>query len=93
MPLYRRLPKRGFKNRFRVEYEILNVQNLSGFEAGATVGPEELVAAGLVRKGRLVKLLGEGTVETKLTIRVHRASKSAFSKIEAAGGTLEVIGG
>ena len=93
MPLYRRVPKRGFKNRFRVEYDILNVQNLSSFDAGATIGPDELVAAGLVRKGRLVKLLGEGSIETKLTVRVHKASKSAASKIEAAGGTLEVIGG
>ena len=93
MPMYRRLPKRGFKNHFRVEYDLVNVRDLARFEAGAEVGPEQLAAAGLVRKGRLIKLLGDGEVGAALTLKVHKASKSATAKVQAAGGSIEVING
>ncbi len=93
MPLYRRLPKHGFKNPFRVEFDIVNLFQMKRFDAGAEIGPDELAAAGLVRRGRKVKLLGSGEVDKKLTLRVHKASKSAAAKIEAAGGNVEVISG
>ncbi len=93
MPVFRRLPKHGFKNRFRVEYDLVNVRALERFEAGSEVGPAELVAAGLVRDGRLVKLLGDGSLDRVLTVRVHKASKSAIEKVQGAGGTVEVIRG
>ncbi len=91
MPYYRRAPKYGFKNRFRTEYNVVNIGDLSTFDNGATVGVEDLVKAGLVRKGTLVKILGDGTIDRSLTLKVHKASKSATAKIEAAGGTVEVI--
>ncbi|MFP3929234.1 MAG: 50S ribosomal protein L15 [Desulfobacteraceae bacterium] len=91
MPLQRRLPKRGFKNLFRTEYKAVNVTDLDRFEQGSRVGPEELEAAGLVGKNDMVKLLGRGDVPHALNVRVHRVSRSARSKIEAAGGTVELI--
>ncbi|MBR57734.1 MAG: 50S ribosomal protein L15 [Myxococcales bacterium] len=93
MPLYRRLPKHGFKNPFRVEFDIVNLFQIQRFDAGSEIGPEELLAAGLVRRGRKIKLLGSGEIDKKLTLRVHKASKSAAAKIEAAGGNVEVISG
>jgi large subunit ribosomal protein L15 len=92
MPLFRRLPKRGFNNAaFRLEHSIVNVCDLSGFEAGAVVGPAELAAKELVVPGIPVKVLGNGKIEAALTVRAHRFSKSAAQKIEAAGGRAEVI--
>ncbi|MBZ4658672.1 MAG: ribosomal protein [Desulfacinum sp.] len=92
MPLQRRVPKRGFHNLFRTEYQVVNVGDLGRFEAGAVVGPEELKAAGLVRKNaKLVKLLGNGEATTGITLRVHKASASAVAKIEAAGGKVELL--
>jgi len=92
MPLFRRLPKRGFNNAdFALDVDIVNVSELGVFEAGSTVGPEELVAKRLVAKNHLVKVLGNGKLEVALTIRAHRFSKSAKEKIEAAGGKAEVI--
>ena len=92
MPINRRLPKRGFSNyRFKVEYDVLNVADLSRFEAGSTVDPEALAAAGLVRKGRPVKVLGDGELSAKLTVKAHKFSKSAVAKIEAAGGAAETV--
>ena len=93
MPLQLRVPKRGFTNIFRKELATLNVRDLSRiFEAGATVGPEELRAKGLLRKGRDgLKILGEGELDHALTVRAHAFSASARSKIEQAGGTCEVI--
>ncbi len=93
MPLIRRLPKRGFKNPFRVEYEVVNIKDLAKrFSEGAVVDVEALKAAGLV-KGRevRVKLLGDGEIEFALTVRVHAVSKSAREKIEKAGGKVEII--
>jgi large subunit ribosomal protein L15 len=93
MPLFRRLPKRGFSNApFRREYEVVNVSSLGAFEAGSTVSPAELFARGLI--GRLndpVKVLGKGEIERALTVRAHKFSRSAAGKIEKAGGKAEVI--
>lgn len=92
MPLIRRIPKRGFRNKFKVEWAEVNVDQLSRFEDGATVDPRTLEEVGLV-KGRYdgVVVLGRGEVEISLTVRAHRFSKSAAEKIEAAGGSAEVI--
>ncbi|MGC5627358.1 50S ribosomal protein L15 [Georgenia sp. Z1344] len=89
-PLHMRLPKmRGFKNPFRVEYQVVNLDALgASFPDGGTVGVEELVAKGLVRKGRPVKVLGDGELSVALTLSVDKASASARQKIEAAGGTV-----
>lgn len=92
MPLVRRLPKRGFVNLFRTTYRTVNVDRLNAFEAGSTVTPEDLLARGLVRKGRDgVKVLGNGEIGVKLTVRAHRFTEAAKAKIEAAGGTIEVL--
>jgi large subunit ribosomal protein L15 len=92
MPIYRRLPKlKGFKNRNRVEYAVVNVERLNGFRKGSTVGPDELRAAGLVKKRGLIKVLGEGEIEKELTVRAHAFSVGAVEKIQTAGGTIEVI--
>ncbi|MCF8061530.1 MAG: 50S ribosomal protein L15 [Deltaproteobacteria bacterium] len=91
MPMQRRLPKRGFTNLFRVEFKAVNLRDLDRFEAGASVGPEELIEAGLIGKNDQVKLLGQGDVTRALQVKVHRVSGSARSKIEAAGGAVELI--
>jgi len=92
MPLHRRLPKRGFTNIFRTEYRIVNVERLSGFEAGSVVDPESLLEAGLLAKGKDgVKVLGNGEIGVALTVRAHRFTGAAAKKIEAAGGTAELI--
>jgi large subunit ribosomal protein L15 len=92
MPITRRIPKRGFTNIHRVPHAVVNVGDLSAFAAGATVDPAALVARGRVRKeGLRVKLLGEGEAPARLTVRVHAASASAKNKIEAAGGSLEIL--
>jgi len=90
MPLTRRLPKRGFHNLFRTEYQVINVGALSVFGEGETVDPESLVARGLVhRKGGKIKLLGDGDAPKKLVVKVHAASASARKKITEAGGSVE----
>jgi large subunit ribosomal protein L15 len=93
MPIQRRLPKwGGFTNPNRVEYVVVNVARLGEvFDAGATVGPDELVAHGLVRKGRPVKVLAHGDITKALNIRAQKFSKQAEEKIKAAGGTIEVL--
>lgn len=93
MPLLRRIPKSGFSNKqFRVVYEWTNVSILDKhFENGAKVTPEALVAGRLVKKGDLVKVLGDGEITKKLIVTVHAFSKSAKEKIEKAGGTAELI--
>jgi large subunit ribosomal protein L15 len=93
LPLYRRLPKRGFSNaQFKIKYAIINVSDLNRFDDGAVVTPEILHDAGLL-KNQLdgVKVLGNGTLEKKLTIKAHKFSKEAVNKIEKSGSTLEVI--
>ena len=91
MPLHRRLPKRGFTNIFRVEYDIVNLSDLDRFEAGAAVTPESLTALRLTRKNRPVKILGDGKVQKALTVSAHKFSASAKAGIEAAGGRCEVL--
>jgi large subunit ribosomal protein L15 len=85
-----RLPKlRGFKNPFRVEFQVVNLDKLSAlFPEGGTVTVEDLVAKGAVRKGQPVKVLGNGEIDVKLEIAVDRVSASAKEKILAAGGTV-----
>jgi large subunit ribosomal protein L15 len=91
-PLMRRLPKGGFKNLFARSVAIVNVGALSAFDQGATVAPESLVDAGLIRKRfDSVKILGEGKLERALTVRAHAFSQGAKTAIEEAGGTAEVI--
>jgi len=89
MPLHMRLPKlRGFKNPFRTEYQVVNLDKLTElFPDGGEVTVEALVAKGAVRKGELVKVLGSGEIGVKLQVSVHRFSASAKDKIAAAGGT------
>jgi large subunit ribosomal protein L15 len=91
MPLHRRVPKRGFTNIFRVEYDIVNLADLDRFEAGAAVNPETLVASRLTRKNRPVKILGDGKIQKALTVSAHKFSASAKAGIEAAGGRCEVL--
>lgn len=91
-PLTRRTPKlKGFKNPFRIEYTVINLDHLDGFEAGAEVTPETLRARGLVHKHGLVKVLGRGEITRALTIRVHAVSAGAAEKVKAAGGTVEIV--
>lgn len=93
MPLQRRLPKRGFNNAiFKKEYAIVNVKDLNEFENGAEITPEVLMEAGLVKKMLCgVKLLGDGELQKKLTIKVHKVSQQAEEKVKAQGGRVEVI--
>jgi large subunit ribosomal protein L15 len=93
MPLHMRLPKlRGFTNPFRTEYQVVNLDKLTAlFPDGGSVSVEDLVAKGAVRKGELVKVLGDGEAGAKLQVSAHRFSASAKSKIEAAGGTATVL--
>ncbi len=92
MPLQRRLPKRGFTNIFRKEYNIINIKDLSKFAPNSSLDTEALKEAGLVKKVRSgIKLLGNGKISNPLFIKVHKVSKTAKEKIEAAGGKVEVI--
>ena len=90
MPIHMRLPKlKGFRNRFRTSYEVVNVGDLNKlFPKGGDVGVEELVAAGAVRKKSLVKVLGDGKLTVKVNVTAHKFSGSAKEKIEAAGGSV-----
>jgi len=91
MPIHMRLPKmKGFRNRFRVEYQVVNAGRLAElFPAGGTVGPDDLVTSGAVRRGAPVKVLGNGDLGgVKLDITAHAFSDSAREKITAAGGTV-----
>ena len=91
MPLYRRIPKRGFTNIWRKEYTILNVDDLNVFDAGTVVTPELLKEKGLAKHIDGVKILGEGNLEKNVTVQAHKFSKTAIEKIEQAGGKAEVI--
>jgi len=92
MPLQRRLPKRGFNNPFRKVYEIVNVRDLERLEE-ETITPEVLASHRLVDlgKGRPVKILGDGRITRKITVRAHAVSAGARAKIEAAGGAVELL--
>ena len=92
MPLYRRLPKIGFTNIFRKEYDIVNLSDLERFDNGTIVNPEVLKEAGLVNAMIAgVKILGNGDLTKNLTVQAHKFSKTAAEKIAAAGGKVEVI--
>jgi len=91
-PLYRRLPKRGFNNRNRKEYAIVNLADLNRFEAGTEVTPELLLSTGIVKNPKDgIKVLGDGELTVKLTVKANKFSQSAVEKIQAAGGQSEVI--
>ncbi len=93
MPLHRRVPKRGFHNPFRVEYEVVNLDALEArFEAGAEVTPERLRAVGLASDRRApIKVLGRGELTKPLVVKAHKFSERAAAGIRAAGGTAEVV--
>jgi large subunit ribosomal protein L15 len=92
MPLTRRLPKRGFYNRFQKDIMIVNLEQLKQFPEGSVVDAEALLKSGIIkRKGDGVKILGNGVIDYPLSLRVHKVSRSAREKIEASGGTIEVI--
>ncbi len=91
-PISRRTPKaKGFRNPFRVEYAVVNLDTLEGFDTGSTVGPDELRARGLVAKRGLVKVLGRGELTKSLTVKAHGFSDAAKRAIEGAGGSTEVL--
>ena len=90
MPLVRRVPKRGFNNLFRTEYAVINVGRLAQLDGEVT--PERLVEIGWIKKGEMVKILGQGDIEAGLTVKAHKFSQTAREKIEQAGGSCEVIG-
>ena len=93
MPLVRRLPKRGFRRPAKQVAEVVNTRSLAIFGDGAQVDVEALASRGLIRgSGAPVKLLGDGEVPGKLSVRVHRVSAAARKKVEEAGGTVELIG-
>ncbi len=93
LPLYRRLPKRGFSNaQFKIKYATINLSDLNKFESGSTITPELLKEMGLVKKGLDgIKVLGKGTLDKKLTVRAHKFSNTAKETIEKLGGKAEVI--
>ena len=92
MPLTMRLPKRGFTNKWRVEYATVNVERLNIFEDGATVTPVELVESGILKNVQDgVKILGNGEITRKLTVQANKFTATAKEKIEAAGGKVEVF--
>ncbi len=90
-PIYRKLPIRGFKSIDKTSFDVVNVEQLSSFENGSTVTPEDLKKKGLVGGGDPIKILGNGELKTKLTVKAHAFSASAIQKIKAAGGTTEAL--
>ncbi|WP_390569439.1 50S ribosomal protein L15, partial [Staphylococcus pseudintermedius] len=92
LPLFRRIPKRGFTNINRKEYAIVNLDQLNQFEDGTEVTPELLIETGVVKNEKAgIKVLGNGSLEKKLTVKAHKFSASAKAAIEAKGGAQEVI--
>ena len=92
MPLFRRIPKRGFNNVFKKEWTIVNVELLNSFENGTEITPELLLESGIVSKINYgIKILGDGELNKKLTVKANKFTQSAITKIEAAGGKAEVI--
>ncbi len=93
LPLYRRLPKRGFSNaKFKVEYAVINVGDLNKFEEGTVITPELLKEKGIIKKQLAgIKVLGHGEIDKKITIRAHRFSSTALEKLERSGSKAEVI--
>jgi large subunit ribosomal protein L15 len=91
MPLQRRVPKSGFTNIFRTPFQVVNVGDLNRFPAGTELDPDTLREAGMLRRQLPVKLLGDGTLDRAIVIRVHAASASAKAKVEASGGRVEIL--
>ncbi|HZI56509.1 MAG TPA: 50S ribosomal protein L15 [Verrucomicrobiae bacterium] len=91
MPLHRRLPKRGFTNIFRIEYQVVNLDRLATL-GEKNITPELLVKSGMAGKNDLIKILGDGELKMALTVQAHKFSKSAEEKITKAGGKIEVLG-
>lgn len=92
MPLFRRIPKRGFNNKFKKQWTVVNVEILNEFEDGTEITPEVLLQTGVVSKLSYgIKILGDGELNKKLTVKANKFTQSAISKIEAAGGKAEVI--
>lgn len=92
MPLQRRVPKRGFNNIFKKEYEIINLKDLERFKSEPSVDGNVLKNSGLIKSEKnLIKLLGDGEIAFPIRIKVNRATKSAKEKIEAAGGSIELV--
>ncbi len=92
MPLARRLPKRGFRNVFRKEIMVVNLDQLNTFPKGAVVDAAALLESGILKKtGDAIKILGNGSVDRPLSLKINMISRSAKEKIEAAGGSIEVI--
>ena len=92
MPLHRRVPKRGFHNPFREEFDVVNLDTLAErFEKGTEITPDVLKDAGLVSRGKRIKVLARGEIDKALTVRAHKFSGKAAEKIAAAGGTAEVL--
>lgn len=91
-PLTRRVPKRGFKNIFRKDYSIVNLESLARFDADMVISPQSLREAGVVkRSGSLVKILSDGELTKPLVVSAHKFSRKAVEKIEAAGGRAEIL--
>ncbi len=98
MPLQRRIPKRGFRRlqknaALRDEFALVNLRNLAVFGAGAEIDPGAMVERGIIPAGRRVKVLADGEIKERITVRAHAFSKSARDKIAVAGGTVELIEG
>jgi large subunit ribosomal protein L15 len=92
MPLHRRIPKRGFCNIFKKEYEVINIKDLQRFEGTSQIDVEILKKSGLIKSERnLIKLLGDGEVTFPLNIKVHRATRTAVEKVESSGGKVEFL--
>lgn len=92
MPLFRRIPKRGFHNKFKKQWTVINIEILNDFEDGTEITPEVLLQTGVVSKLSYgLKILGDGELNKKLTVKANKFTQSAITKIEAAGGKAEVI--
>ena len=90
MPLQRRIPKRGFTNIFKKQYEIINIKDLMRFDSGETVDTDTLIKSGLIKKAMAVKLLANGDISYPINIIVNNVSRAAKEKIESAGGKVEL---
>ncbi|MEO0084932.1 MAG: 50S ribosomal protein L15 [candidate division WOR-3 bacterium] len=91
MPFYRRIPKRGFQNITKKEYELVKIGQLAKFPAHSEITPETLRQANLIKNSSLVKLLGDGEISIPINVKVHACSKSAKEKIEKVGGKVEIV--
>jgi large subunit ribosomal protein L15 len=92
MPLYRRIPKRGFNNIFKKDYSIVNIEKLNMFNDGDIVSSKELISKGVIKKvGDGIKILAKGSLTKKLTIKANKFSQKAVKEIESAGGKIEVV--